>query len=159
MKKLKLYFDTSVISHLFAEDALAKKEDTLQLWREAIKGKFDVYLSPTVMDELSDCPEPKLGKMLAELDKIEYTMVELSDDVARLAQAYRDNAVLPKGSINDSLHIACAVIQDCDLIVSWNFKHMANERTNNGVKIVNTMNNYKEIRIIIPSNIIENPKA
>ncbi|MCL2222705.1 MAG: hypothetical protein FWC20_09725 [Oscillospiraceae bacterium] len=39
MKKLKLYLDTSVISHLHQPDALEKQEDTRKLW-ELIKANI-----------------------------------------------------------------------------------------------------------------------
>ena len=49
MKKLKLYLDTSVISHLFADDALEKMEDTNRLWDGLIKGKYGVCISPVMI--------------------------------------------------------------------------------------------------------------
>ncbi len=38
MKKLRIYLDTSVISHLFAEDTPEKMEDTEVLWSKIING-------------------------------------------------------------------------------------------------------------------------
>lgn len=45
MKKLKIYLDTSVISHLKQGDAPDKTADTLKLWEDIKQGKYDVYLS------------------------------------------------------------------------------------------------------------------
>ena len=42
MRKLKVYLDTSVISHLMQEDVPEKMADTLQLWELFREG---VYLS------------------------------------------------------------------------------------------------------------------
>ena len=52
MRKLKLYLDTSIISHLFADDTPEKMEDTNRFWEEVLKGKYEIYISPVVMDEL-----------------------------------------------------------------------------------------------------------
>ncbi len=48
MKKLKMYLDTSVISHLEAPDALREQTDTRNLWKEITDGKYDVCISPAL---------------------------------------------------------------------------------------------------------------
>ncbi len=42
MRKLKVYLDTSVISHLMQEDVPEKMADTLQLWELFREGMYDV---------------------------------------------------------------------------------------------------------------------
>ena len=63
MKKLKVYLDTSVISHLIQEDVPEKKADTRQLWEMFRTGRYDVYLSTVTLEEIDDCPEPKRGQL------------------------------------------------------------------------------------------------
>ena len=55
----------------------------------------------------------------------------------------------------DCLHIATAVVNDCDLIVSWNFKHLVNYKTISKVRVVNAINRYKEIGIVSPTMLVE----
>jgi hypothetical protein len=50
---------------------------------------------------------------------------------------------------------AFAVVYNCDIIISWNFKHLVNYKTINKVKIVNAINHYKEISIMPPSMLLE----
>ncbi len=52
MEKLKVYLDTSVISHLLQEDAPEKMADTLKLWEMFKDGKYDVYLSTVTLEEV-----------------------------------------------------------------------------------------------------------
>ncbi len=59
MNKIKIYLDTSVISHLEAEDTPEKMQDTLQFWQELKKGKYIVTISDLTIAELTKCPEPK----------------------------------------------------------------------------------------------------
>lgn len=40
-------------------------------------------------------------------------------------------------------------------MVSWNFKHLANVKTINKVKIVNAINWYREISIVPPTMLLE----
>ncbi len=57
MRKLKVYLDTSVISHLLQEDVPEKMADTRKLWEMFKAGKYDVYLSTVTLRELQKCSE------------------------------------------------------------------------------------------------------
>lgn len=58
-EKLKVYLDTSVISHLAQEDVPEKMLNTLNLWEIFKREKYDLYLSTVTLQEIEDCPEPK----------------------------------------------------------------------------------------------------
>ena len=49
---------------------------------------------------------------------------------------------MPPKSRDDALHIACAVIGKCDMLLSWNFKHLVRVKTNEGVRIVSAKLGY-----------------
>ena len=155
MRKLKLYIDTSVISHLFAEDALEKMRHTNRLWDELIDGKYDVYISPVVLTEIKRCTEPKQSQMIEKLNQISFQVLAETREVKDLAYEYLKSGVLNEKSRDDCEHIAFAVISNCDAIVSWNFKHLVNFKTIDRVRIVNTIHRYREIGIISPTMLIE----
>ena len=48
MKKLRVYLDTSIISHLDAPDTPEKMEETIALWNEI--GQFDVFISDILIE-------------------------------------------------------------------------------------------------------------
>jgi hypothetical protein len=52
--------------------------------------------------------------------------------------------------VPDSLHIAAALVGGCDYLATWNMKHLANIKTNQGVRVISAINNYKELRIEPP---------
>ena len=52
-------------------------------------------------------------------------------------------------------HIAAAILSNCDIIVSWNFKHIVNVKTIRGIKVVTTMEGYKDILIYPPTALLE----
>ena len=155
MRKLKLYLDTSTISHLFADDTPEKMQDTKLLWHDFVKGKFKIFISQVVVDEIVKCPEPKRSQMLEQLRMIDFEVLDETDEVKSLAREYIKGGVLGGNSIDDCLHIAFAVVNDCDVIVSWNFKHLVNYRTISKVKAVNTINQYREISIMPPRMLLE----
>ena len=155
MKKLKLYLDTSVISHLDQQDAPDKMCDTRRLWERVKSGEFDVCISPAVMIELDGCTEPKRSDLLSLLGEADYTELDETEEVLDLAGKYLDAGILPKKSNRDRQHIAYACANNCDMVISWNFKHLVNYKTITGVKSVNALAGYREMPIYTPTMLIE----
>jgi predicted nucleic acid-binding protein len=157
IKKLKIYLDTSVISHLQHEDVPEKMQDTLLFWEELKTGKYDVVISDLTLEEIRRCSQPKQTNMLNYLEEIDYEIFHANDEVDDLAQEYIKNDVLKRKNITDCLHIASAVVSDCDVIVSWNFKHVVRFKTIQGVRAVNVKNGYfKSMDIVQPTVIGDN---
>ena len=155
MRKLKVYLDTSVISHLLQEDAPEKMADTRQLWEMFKNGKYDVYLSTVTLEEVSDCPDPKKSKMYDYLEQINYTPIRIIDDMSDVAQQIIDMGILTKKSYDDCQHIAAAVVTECNCIISWNFKHIVNIKTIHGIRAITNLTGYKPIDILSPTVLLE----
>ena len=155
MRKLKLYLDTSTISHLFADDTPEKMDDTNKFWEDVIKGEYEIFISPSVIDEIEKCAQPKRDLLYQKLDEITFQILAKTNEVSLLAQEYIINGVLKEKSHDDCMHIAFAVVYSCDVIVSWNFRHLVNFKTVNKVKVVNAINNYREISIVTPTMLLE----
>jgi len=155
MRKSKLYLDTSLISHLEAQDTPEKMNDTLLLWRDITNGKYEVYLSNVTLDELSECPEPKQTILLEYLGQVDYKIQRETEESLELTEKYLKYGVLQEKSRDDLRHIALAVIAECDYIISWNFKHFVNIKTINKVQAVNKLVGYSDISILPPSMLVE----
>ena len=155
MRKLKVYLDTSVISHLLQEDVPEKMSDTRQLWEMFKAGKYEVYLSTVTLEEVADCPEPKRSEFRKYLEQIEYTVLGITDEMEIVAHKIIEMGILTKKSYDDCQHIAAAILAGCDIITSWNFKHIVNVKTARGVKTITTLEGYKDMLIYPPSALIE----
>jgi len=107
------------------------------------------------VDELQKCQEPKRTYLLNQLNEIDFTILEVNEGTVRLAQKFIDFGVLKKKSFEDCQHIAAAILSNCDIIVSWNFKHIVNVKTIRGIKVVTTMEGYKDILIYPPTALLE----
>ena len=155
MRKFKVYLDTSVVSYLYQVDALEKMQNTLDLW-ELFKNKvYEVYISDIVIREISGCNEEKLKILLDYLDQIDYNIIETDEDTVELAGKFIDFGILKQKSFDDCQHIAAAILAGCDIITSWNFKHIVNVKTVRGVKVITTLEGYKDLLIYPPSVLIE----
>ena len=154
MKKLKIYFDTSVISHLDQKDAPEKMADTHCLWERVKVGAFEVFLSNVVFEELLDCAPEKRSTLTEYLARIEYTRVDINADVLRIADKMIDLGILRQKSYDDCQHIAAAVVSGCDAVVSWNFKHIVNHKTMRGVKAITALEGRADLLIYTPSALL-----
>jgi len=154
MKKLKVYLETTVISHLDATDTPDKMNDTLALWEDIKSAVYDIYISDLTLLELDRCFEPKRSKMFSALLDIQYTVIEQDEHAKHLSQLYLEVGGLPPKSREDAAHIAIASANDCDIILSWNFKHIVNLRAMTAVEDVNIRKRYKPIRILSPSMLL-----
>lgn len=155
MRKLKVYLDTSVISYLYQEDALEKMQDTLELWKLFKNHEYEVYISDIVIREISDCNEEKLKILMDYLNQIDYNIIETNETTIELAEKFIDFGILKQKSFDDCQHIAAAILAGCDIITSWNFKHIVNVKTVRGVKVITTLEGFKDLLIYPPSVLIE----
>jgi len=130
-------------------------KDTLTFWEDIKRGMYEICISGVVIDELMKNAEPKQSVLLNHLADIEYTMLEVDETVDSLARKFIENGILREKSIDDCYHIAFAMRYGCDVILSWNFKHIYNIKTIRGVKIVSGITSYPEIAIYSPTILIE----
>lgn len=150
-----MYLDTSVISHLLQEDVPEKMSDTKQLWEMFKAGKYDVYLSAVTLREIEKCPEPKKARLIDCLNEIPFTTLDITEDVMKVAGKIIEMGILTQKSFDDCQHIGAAVVNECDCIISWNFKHIVNVKTIRGVRAIASLEGYKMIEIWNPSVLLE----
>lgn len=82
---------------------------------------------------------------------LDFVEISTTSESVLLAQEYVKRGILTQKSFDDCVHIAMAVINGIDAIVSWNFKHMVKYKTIDGVRLVNAEFGYfKVIDIVHP---------
>ena len=147
---MKVYLDTSVISYLDQKDTPERMKETQDMWEFFKKGQYEVYISDVVVYEIKKCSMEKREILLDYLDQIEYNIIETDENTVSLAEKFIDFGVLKRKSYDDCRHIAAAVLAGCDIIISWNFKHIVNVKTIQGVKAVTTYEGFKDLMIYRP---------
>ena len=153
-EKLKVYLDTSVISHLLQEDVPEKMADTRKLWEKFEAGEYEVCLSTLTLGEVDECAEPKRSEMWKYLNRIRYSTFQVTENVLELARKIISLGILTERNFDDCQHLAVAMLNDCDCIVSWNFKHIVRVRTIRGIRAVADLEGCKPMEIWSPSFLI-----
>ncbi|MCL2341966.1 MAG: PIN domain-containing protein [Firmicutes bacterium] len=151
MKKLKIFLDTSVVSYLDQPERLEKMEDTLKLWNLIKFGKYDVVISDVLFAEIDKCEDEKKAILYDYLSKIDYERIKITDEIKDLANEIIEMGILSEKHLFDCLHIATAIISDCNIIVSWNFSHMVNVETINGIRTITFIKRFNTIDIYSPN--------
>jgi hypothetical protein len=149
VKKLKVYLDTSIISFLKAEDSPDYRRDT-ELFFETIvfTEKIDTYVSRIVFQEINNTNDLKRRKELLDIfikhPNIKTLVAEENnvEEINILVKSYLDNEIIPRKNIADAFHVAYSTVFEMDILLSWNFKHLANINKEQKILIVNKLNGY-----------------
>jgi predicted nucleic acid-binding protein len=152
-RKLRIYLDTSVINFLYAEDAPDFQAVTVDFFRSRSHER-DLFISRVVLAEIGNDPdESHRALLLGVLDEHAVALLPTSKEmeVESLAKAYLTEGAIPVSKLADALHVAYATIHGMDVLLSWNFKHLANILREERVLAVNIKNGYRlPLRIVSP---------
>jgi hypothetical protein len=126
--KLSVYVETSVWSFALADDAPDYRADTEEFFHRCRRGAFEPFISTLVLEEINRA-EPGLRRELERLiGDIGATLFDFSEQAAVLAKAFLAAGVVPPSKPEDAGHVAAAFEEGLDVLVSWNFRHIANIR-------------------------------
>jgi len=142
---MSLFLDTSVIGGYFDKEF---EQDTQRLFENINEGKYIAFISDLIDDELLNAPQ----KVKDVLKKFYYKTIKVTPECKSLADEYIKENVVGKTSKDDCVHIATATINNIDILVSWNFKHIVNVQRIRGYNSVNIKKGYKHLEIRSPKD-------
>jgi len=147
----RIYLDTSVFGGYFDAE--------FELWTKILfdriyKNEYKIIYSQLVDIELSKAPE-KVKLLSKELSNTHFEFVEITDEAKELATQYIKENVVGQTSYADCIHIALATLNNADILVSWNFKHIVNVFRIRGYNAVNYKFGHKLLEIRTPREILE----
>jgi hypothetical protein len=148
-KKLRIYTDTSIFGGVFDEEFM---EITKILFKQAKNGQFILCASEVVKREIENAPD-QVKNFYNELSSL-IEILPITEECIILRDIYIEMGVISKKYLDDALHVATATVSNCDIIVSWNFKHIVHFDKISLYNTLNKINGYKEIFINSPSEVI-----
>ena len=159
MKKLRIYLDTSVINFLFADDAPEKRDVTIEFFEQFLMD-YVVAISDVVLFEISKTKD--FGRRQSLIDAITRYRIPLQpiqgaeqDEVEALASAYLAAHIIPESKRDDARHVAISTVFEYDVLLSWNFVHLANISKSLRFNGVNEQCGYtKQLHILTPLEVI-----
>jgi hypothetical protein len=149
MKIPTIYFDTSVIGGCFDKE--------FEKWSNGLiadleNGFFKGATSEVVATELKFAPDAVKQKYLQFIETgIE--LYKIDKDVEMLSEAYLSHKIVTKKFKNDLIHIALATVNNADILVSWNFKHIVHYEKIAKFNAVNLEYGYRSLVILSPREV------
>jgi hypothetical protein len=86
--------------------------------------------------------------MVTEINKLAPVVLEPSAESEALADAYLHAGVIPTKKRDDARHVSIATVAGLEIVVSWNHRHLANERKRALFNAVNRLAGYERILLI-----------
>lgn len=149
MHPLRVYVDTSVFGGCFDPEF---EEESRRFFELVRAGRVVAIISPVVVDELGDAPEP-VRSILESLPTGSIVPVDLTPDMIELRDAYLEAGILSRRSVDDATHVAAATAVRADAIVSWNFRHIVRLDKMRAYNAVNLMSGYGPLSIVSPRDV------
>jgi predicted nucleic acid-binding protein len=150
MKKQRIYLDTSVFGGYYDDEF---EEFTKPLFERINNGEFTIIFSTMLETELEFAPE-KVRRIVRSIESEDTEFVEETEIAVELATEYITENVVGRTSYPDCLHIALATINQADILISWNFKHIVNVERIRGYNSINIKNGYKQLDIRSPRELM-----
>lgn len=139
MKKFRIYLDTSVLNFLFADDVPDFKCATQDFF-DNYAHVYELFISDIVIMEIDRETDIEHRRQLISVINDHPIKVLPDNDVDaihQLANQYIEKGVIPRAKMEDALHVAYATVYEMDILLSWNFKHLANMNKEIKIQAVN----------------------
>lgn len=127
MPKPIVYIETTVPNFYYdfrPDPEIVARRAWTREWFASAFNRYDLLTSDVVVEELSAGTSPLVTPRLQLLEPL--PVVTAVPTVAEIVETYLRNKLMPRNPGGDALHLALASYYECDLIVTWNCKHLAN---------------------------------
>jgi len=154
--KPKVYLETTVISYLTGfprrDLIVAAHQQITREWWQGRK-RFDLYVSQIVVQEAGGGDPQAASARLKTLEGI--SVLELTPESRDLAKKLLTQGPIPQNAALDALHIAIAVVNGMDFLVTWNCTHIANAAMRIMIETVCRSLGYEPPVICTPEELME----
>lgn len=123
-----VYIETSVWGMVAPGQSPALQEPTVEFLDQCAARTHQPYISAVVADELRQAGTAVQQVVIAKLDAVDPQVLALTPAGEALAGRFISEGILQPRRLDDARHVACAMIHELDLLVSWNYRHIANVR-------------------------------
>lgn len=157
MPKDRIYLDTSVLGAIYDTEDPSRIENTEQLLARLSSDEgYESFISNILIEEIERAPSDIKDGLKEKIQEMNVEIIYESDECIELVEEYLRQEVIPLKYRDDARHIAVAVFNHIDYIITWNCKHMANIRNKRLINGINMMLGYPQIDIVTPMEVIGN---
>jgi len=155
--KAKVYIETTVISYLTARPSrdvvIAGHQKITRDWWQTDRNKFDLMASQLVVREASAGDSQAAKERLEKLTTL--SLLEVTEEAMTLAQELLTTGAVPEKVAEDALHLAIAVTNGVEYLLTWNCKHLANATMRTKIEDVCRAAGYEPVIICTSEELLE----
>ena len=149
--KLSVYLETSVVGAYLDNGEPFRRDLTIRWWERELS-EYEAFSSRLVRRELEQVAEPH---RTGYLRLVEYLPeLELTDEVAMLAEGYLSRGIFHRKYLAEALHVALASFHKIDYLVTWNFGNIANVRRQARIRLFNIAAGFHVPQITTPEFLV-----
>jgi hypothetical protein len=155
--KAKLYLETTIPSYLVGRPSrdllVAARQEITRDWWESRRSEFDLYVSEFVLQEV------RAGDALLASQRMEVLrgipLLAVRSEIMELAEALMTMGPIPRKAADDAAHIAIATVYDCEYLLTWNCRHIANAELHRSIRRVVENYGYELPSLCTPEELME----
>ncbi len=155
--KPKVCLETTIPSYLMARPSrdlvTAAHQQITREWWETRRQDFDLFISQMVIDEASAGDREAAARRLEIVAAL--PLLDPREEGAELTQALIADVPLPESAAADALHIAIAVVNGMDFLLTWNCTHIANAALRSRIEAVCRSQGFEAPIICTPEELLE----
>lgn len=153
--KQTIYIETTIPSHYHnvrpAPEMMVLSQWTREWWDKR-RHEFNLVTSAAVIEELSRGSHPLKKEKLALLDGV--PLLPTTEEVVAVARVYIARKAMPADPKGDALHLAFASVYKCDMLLSWNCRHLVNYQKVGHLKRLNSEMNLPVPALLTPFELL-----
>ena len=154
--KPKIYVETTIPSYLTARPSRdlvrSAHQQVTRDWWDFKRADFDLHTSQLVIQEAGAGDPIAAAERLKILQGI--PILGTDPTAERLADELVRHVPLPAKAAVDSLHIAIAVVNRIDFLISWNCRHIANPVLQTSIESICRTHGYEPTILTTPLNLL-----
>lgn len=131
-QQLKVYLETSFVSYLTGRpttrEPIASWQAASRQWWAAVAPLCDLFVSGYVTKEARNGNADQVAQRMGIIRGIPELDIE-PERIGKIANTLVREHALPENETTDAYHIATAAFYGMDVLITWKFKHIANEFT------------------------------
>lgn len=155
--KPRVYVETTIVSYLTAwssrDIVIAAHQQLTREWWQTQRDRFELLTSEVVLREASEGDPEAARERMAVLAP--FAVLSINDPAIELADTLLREHAVPETVPADALHIAIAVANGLDYLLTWNCRHLVNAAMRDGIEKVCVDAGHQPIVICTPEELWE----
>jgi predicted nucleic acid-binding protein len=130
---------------------IERRDATRRWWRIAVKS-CELVSSAAVVREVVNGTSRHVHdrfRMIASL-----RLLEVEPAALETAELYVRRRIMPADPYEDALHLALASHHECDVLVTWNYRHLANPNKFDQIRRINVSSGLFVPRLATPQQLL-----